>query len=287
MIRTALALLPVLVTAVNSAGQPPLDPPAQQYQTLVKEFNTAAQTLWKAETDAERKKLGARGDELALQLFQLAEKHPKDAVALDALIQAVTIEIWVENNTLHTAPRKDSAAGKALALVLRDHIQSDKLGHGCQRTSYGFRKECETFLRTVLAKNPHREVQALACLRLAQFLDNRLQRIDLLKGLPEMAQRYEALFGKEYLEELQGQDRAKVIQEIEALLEQASTKYGDVKMAFGGTVGEQAKTELYALRQLAVGKPALEITGADQDGKDFKLSDYRGKVVLLYFWSEY
>ncbi|MBI2808576.1 MAG: redoxin domain-containing protein [Planctomycetes bacterium] len=31
---------------------------------------------------------------------------------------------------------------------------------------------------------------------------------------------------------------------------------------------------------------AQEIEGQDQDGKHFKLSDYRGKVVLLYFWSE-
>jgi peroxiredoxin len=27
--------------------------------------------------------------------------------------------------------------------------------------------------------------------------------------------------------------------------------------------------------------------GLDQDGRQFNLSDYRGKVVLLYFWSEY
>ncbi|MCH7725812.1 MAG: redoxin domain-containing protein [Planctomycetes bacterium] len=27
--------------------------------------------------------------------------------------------------------------------------------------------------------------------------------------------------------------------------------------------------------------------GKDQDGKQFKLSDYRGNVVLLYFWSEF
>jgi len=38
---------------------------------------------------------------------------------------------------------------------------------------------------------------------------------------------------------------------------------------------------------LAVGKEAQDIEGADQDGKRFKLSDYRGKVVLLYFWQEF
>jgi cytochrome oxidase Cu insertion factor (SCO1/SenC/PrrC family) len=33
-----------------------------------------------------------------------------------------------------------------------------------------------------------------------------------------------------------------------------------------------------------VGSVAPEIAAVDQDGKEFKLSDYRGKVVLLDFW---
>jgi hypothetical protein len=33
-----------------------------------------------------------------------------------------------------------------------------------------------------------------------------------------------------------------------------------------------------------VGQPAPEIAGRDVDGKSFKLSDYRGKVVALDFW---
>ena len=36
-----------------------------------------------------------------------------------------------------------------------------------------------------------------------------------------------------------------------------------------------------------LGKQAQEIEGEDQDGKRFKLRDYNGKVVLLYFWGEY
>lgn len=37
----------------------------------------------------------------------------------------------------------------------------------------------------------------------------------------------------------------------------------------------------------AVGKTAPEISGEDIDGKSFKLSDYRGKVVLLDFWGNW
>jgi cytochrome oxidase Cu insertion factor (SCO1/SenC/PrrC family) len=58
-------------------------------------------------------------------------------------------------------------------------------------------------------------------------------------------------------------------------------------MEYGEVVGETAKTELFEIHHLAVGKEAPDMDGVDQDGQPFKLSDYRGKVVLLYFWSEF
>jgi cytochrome oxidase Cu insertion factor (SCO1/SenC/PrrC family) len=36
-----------------------------------------------------------------------------------------------------------------------------------------------------------------------------------------------------------------------------------------------------------VGNRAPEITGEDIDGVSFKLSDYRGKVVVLDFWGDW
>ncbi len=36
-----------------------------------------------------------------------------------------------------------------------------------------------------------------------------------------------------------------------------------------------------------VGEMAPEIAGEDLDGKKFKLSDYRGKVVLIDFWGDW
>ena len=52
-------------------------------------------------------------------------------------------------------------------------------------------------------------------------------------------------------------------------------------------MAERVQTELYEIRFLSIGKKAPDIEGDDQDGKHFKLSDYRGKVVLLYFWQEF
>jgi len=36
-----------------------------------------------------------------------------------------------------------------------------------------------------------------------------------------------------------------------------------------------------------IGQPAPEIVGADIDGVPFRLSDYRGKVVVLDFWGHW
>ncbi len=38
---------------------------------------------------------------------------------------------------------------------------------------------------------------------------------------------------------------------------------------------------------IIVGQPAPEIEGEDVDGVAFKLSDYRGKVVMLDFWGNW
>src|SRR5262249_36461489 len=180
---------------------------------------------------------------------------------------------------------EDPARAKAFELIQRDHIRSDRLGPLCQRVSYGFCKEYETFLSAVLAKNPHKKAQATACLSLGHFLNNRLQRLDLCKEQPELAREFAGLYGKECRAKLLRQDRDKALKGIEAVFEQAAEKYGDVKLPGGDTAAERAKAELFGIRNLRVGKEAPDIEGEDQDGKRFKLSDYRGKVVLLDFWS--
>lgn len=47
------------------------------------------------------------------------------------------------------------------------------------------------------------------------------------------------------------------------------------------------KRELFVIENLTVGSQAPEIAGSDLDGVDFKLSDYRGQVVLLNFWGDW
>jgi hypothetical protein len=279
--------LALSVTAAEDDGKDKPATPAEQYKALLKEYQDASEVFSKAytaaKTDEERQKVLAEKspvDKFAPRFVELADKSPKDQVAVDALV-------WVLNNTPETVGVKDSPRAKAIALLLRDHIRSDKVGQICPRMVLDFGQESETFLRTALKMNPHREVQALACLALAQFLNNRLRMLDLVRDGPVLAKHYEGLLGKDYLEELRQKDRAKVAEEAEALFERAGDKYPDVKIPSRGMVGEEAKLELFEIRHLAIGKEVPEIEGKDQDGKEFKLSEYRGKVVLLDFWSQY
>ena len=50
---------------------------------------------------------------------------------------------------------------------------------------------------------------------------------------------------------------------------------------------ESAKGQLFEMHNLAIGKVAPDIEGEDVDGKKFKLSDYRGKVVVIDFWGDW
>jgi hypothetical protein len=63
-----------------------------------------------------------------------------------------------------------------------------------------------------------------------------------------------------------------------ALLERLVKEHGDTPE------GLRAKAALNGEVNLAIGNVAPDFTTKDADGVEFKLSDYRGKVVVLDFW---
>ena len=82
-------------------------------------------------------------------------------------------------------------------------------------------------------------------------------------------------------------------QEAEELYERAIKEYGDVawwkdpsRLGHQETIADAARMQLNDLR-LSVGSVAPEIEGQDIDGLPMKLSDHRGKVVVLSFWGSW
>jgi thiol-disulfide isomerase/thioredoxin len=75
---------------------------------------------------------------------------------------------------------------------------------------------------------------------------------------------------------------AKIAAEAEDVLAKATKDFGDVPGA-----RQEAENNLFLLQKLSVGKPAVDIAGEDISGKKLKLSDYRGKVVVVDFWASW
>jgi hypothetical protein len=269
---------------------------AEQYAALAKSIRADGADFRGATTDAERRAAVEHLHVVGLRYAEFAEAHASDPIVLEAALEAIralnsedslTRTSWELNATDFPVPGEGNPGGRTVALLLRDHLRSEKLVPICQRMSYGMRPEYETFLRRVLEENPNEEVRGVACLSLAQFLNARLLELDIVGERPELAARFALLLGQESFAALRKRDRAQAGAEVEALFTKAAESFGDVKHPYGGTIGEKARSELFEIRNLAVGKTPPDIEGVDQDGRTFKLSEYRGRVVLLDFWSEF
>jgi len=81
-------------------------------------------------------------------------------------------------------------------------------------------------------------------------------------------------------------DDPRVIQRRLANLRIAIKKSAYVKVG-KLTVADIARDELFKIKHLTRGRVAPEIVGTDSAPRPLKLSDYRGKVVMLVFWSSW
>jgi hypothetical protein len=284
----------VLVAALAAAraddpkpkGEPPKpEPPrsaAEQYQALVKEYDDAQQKFFSkygaAKTDAERQqafKSQPDSATFAKKFLALAKESPKGPAAVDALA-------WVVTHAGYTPE-----GPRALELLARDHVTSNKLSHVCASAVYLRASQVEPFLRDVLAKNPDHAVQGAACFALGKYLKSQAELVHRLKEDGGLVERLGAMaeFGPERAKKLLAQDPAALTKEAEGLFERVVKDFADIKD--DRPLDQAAQGELFEMRNLAVGKAAPEIEGEDIDGVKFKLSDYRGKVILLDFWGNW
>jgi peroxiredoxin len=183
---------------------------------------------------------------------------------------------------------------RALDLFIKNFADDPEIDPTLRNLNYVYYSvKAEDLLRAVLAKNPAKDVKGIACLKLGEFLKMDAEGIRQLKEGSEEGKRMESFLSKETVVKLKDADADKVAKEAEAVFEEAVAKYGDVYFYTNPrtmkrlTIGDIAAVELFGIRNLSVGKTAPDIAGDDLDGKPFKLSDYRGKVVVLTFWGNW
>ena len=199
--------------------------------------------------------------------MELARKYPKDPATIDSLV-------WVLVNPW-SGPHAEKNYAEAIEILTRDFLQDEKLVDACGALRYPFNSTvsagglhpgAERLLQTALEQSPSRNVKGTACFSLASYLNAHSGW--RTGGMSQ--QEVDAM-------------AAESVRRFEQVIEQ----FADVKGGGPHALGGLAEAALFENRNLVVGKVAPEITGDDLDGAPLKLSDYRGKVVVLNFWASW
>lgn len=159
---------------------------------------------------------------------------------------------WIVRNAEADAARKT-----ALDALLAHHLAAPEMIDVVQSLAWGWEDYTEAFLENVSSQAPSRELKGQALFALAQRVSR--EAMGDPPTAPERARR------------------------AEELLTRVRGEYGDIASG-KQTLADQADPFLWELQHLRIGMTAPEIEGTDIDGNTFRLSDYRGKVVVLDFW---
>ncbi len=257
----------------------------QEYSSLLDEYESAKRAGDKASHEAKTEQearaaflgLGRLDWSYAPRFLALVRKYPGEPIAIDALGGLVASRF--------TPPEADEAA----EILIRDHLNSDKMiaiYHQLMPSlSPAPSSAAERLLRAAADNGPTPKARGLACLKLAEMLRNRAYSLRNLRGPePDPFLKLEELArsgGREPVKR-SDEDPDALSKEAERFYDRVVKQYADIAGKYG-TLGEPAAQALLQLRVLALGKLALEVTGPDADGNPFRLSDFRGKVVVLTF----
>lgn len=133
------------------------------------------------------------------------------------------------------------------------HINSPKLTPMCMAFVASQEPRSLAFLEKVQATNPDSKVQGVAALGAAM----------ILKSLG---------------------DDGDIMRKRLTYLRKAIIQSSDVNLG-GISVAKLAEDELYVIRFLTKGRVAPDLVGMDSSGAPTKLSNSKGKVIMLLFWS--
>jgi hypothetical protein len=261
--------------------------PKEQFQAVLDEYQEAqrgfSQAYSKANTDEERSKIVTekypKADEYARRFLAVADAAPDDPAAVDALIWYVQLG-------------RGGDTSKAMTRLAEKHAADPKVARVVSTLAYSNSPSGEALLRAVIEKNRDRIARGNATMALAKFLKNRVDLIASLRGDDQNSRRIEQLltsregYDQAALARLKATDSTALRKEIESLFEQVVKDFGDINVG-RATLGKQAAGELNEIRTLGIGRPCPEIVGEDIDGKSFKLSEYKGKVVVIDFWGDW
>jgi hypothetical protein len=260
------------------------DKPADELEQIQSEFKALSDefTARIKEAGKDSAKVQEIGKELRaaqLELFAKAEALVKSQRGSEL---GVRTQVWLAG--AHADP---SAKAAALQDLLDNHIESPHLAKLVPSLSARMNVAPEEALKALVGKSPHAEVRGAALLMMAS---NAAASAEDAKALAEGGGRAESVkrrLGNARAAELEQTGVEQLEAQSVALYERVAKEYPDLKDTRGRSYAALAQGAINQARHLLVGKVAPEIQGEDIHGEKFKLSDYRGKVVLLDFWGHW
>lgn len=248
--------------------------PAEQYAALqerysaaMKEFAAGAQKVKPAERQKFYSENMPQPRDYAPEMLALAKSNPTEPFAIDALL-------WVAERA--GATDEGTAASD---ILFTDHLDDPRIKRLLQSLSRTTSAQTEQRLEQLSEKAPDEETKAMAIYTLASYLSQLPDIKQYVKSNPDSHG-----MSEEVVSYLESSDVSEM--RIESLYQRLMDDYGDMKSG-NKTYAEVTKGALFVLQNLAIGKTAPDIEGSDLAGVDFKLSDYRGKIVVLDFWGDW
>ncbi len=238
---------PAPVLAAQVKDKSAPTPAKQQFDALAKEYQDGVSAFQQAYLAAKTAEEKKAATDKFPKREEFATRMAKIAEAHPSDAAAVDVLVWIVLNAGYT-PEGD----KALGVLTEKHAASEKVGDLYLSLTYSQSANAEKLLRRIIRENPNRVAKGKAHFGLARRLSE--------------------------------PGNAAADREADQLFEEVEKNYADIPYFRPGmTLGQVARQA----RHLLIGKEAPEIEGEDLDGQKFKLSDYRGKVVVLDFWGHW
>jgi peroxiredoxin len=189
---------------------------------------------------------------------------------------------WLERNT-------DDAEAPAVAqLLIKHHIASPRTYEVAARQLFTMHSWAEKVYRAVLEADVPKQRKAEATFTLARWLAHTSEDLRYEAHYAAIDPDYKpSAFTAARLRELKDRNPDDLEAEAVRRFQEVVADYPTAKNSRGRLLAERAKTSLYEIANLRVGKAAPDIDAEDLDGKRFKLSEHRGKVVVLVFWASW
>jgi RNA polymerase sigma factor (sigma-70 family) len=241
-------------------------------------------SLQKVGTDEERKPLQQQITERLAAFVDRALSIARENPADPAAIQALEFALRQTGNGATGALGK--LGSEALALVRARFLQSPDITAALYFISYQYTEPAYQLLADIAKRSPHAVIRGRAAYILGNAKAKDAEDVRMWRAAPEFFDHGEVQHPNEVTARLQKSDP-------DVLEREATRWYTLVKEGYPGVLlpesdpsanlGELADRGLFALQHLTLGKVAPDIAGEDLDVKPFKLSEYRGKVVVLIF----